>query len=104
MNTFLQRFAGTLFYVLGLSFFLGYLFLRNDIGGPWPGWWMRVADLPLALAAVLYGGASFYRTIQRKEEFSWGKFLMVVIPLIIVFAAVIALNFWDALLLPSGSL
>ncbi|MBM3228065.1 hypothetical protein FJZ27_04390 [Candidatus Peribacteria bacterium] len=101
MSRFLQRFTGTCFYLLAGSFFVGYLLLRNSIAGLWPAWWMQVADLPLALFGVLYGGISFYRTIHKGERASWGKIITIAIPLIIIFAALFALNFWVVLGLPT---
>jgi hypothetical protein len=90
-----------LFYLLAGSYFLGYVLIRNAIGGVWPGWWMRIADLPLALVAVLYGGACFYRTIHRSEDLSPWKFLLIAIPLLAIFAAIVMLNFWETLGLPT---
>ena len=104
MSHFLQRFTGILFYLLGGSFFLGYLLLRNSIGGPWPAWWMQVADLPLALMGVLYAGTSFYRTVHKGDKASWGKIVTITIPLLVIFAALFMLNFWIVLGLPQGTI
>ena len=103
MSHFLQRFTGLLFYLLAGSYFVGYLLLRNSIAGVWPGWWMQVADLPLALAGILYGGTSFYRTVHHGEKASWTKLILIAIPLIAVLAALIALNFWTVLPVPQIS-
>lgn len=103
MSSFLQRFTGALFYILAGSYFLGYLLLRNSIAGVWPGWWMQVADLPLALAGILYGGTSFYRTVHHGEKASWTKLIVIAIPLIVIFAGLLALNFWTILGLPVAS-
>jgi hypothetical protein len=102
VSHFLQRFTGIFFYLLAGSFFLGYLLLRNSIGGPWPAWWMQVADLPLALMGVLYAGTSFYRTVHRGDKASWGKIVTITIPLLAIFAALFALNFWMVLGLPQA--
>ncbi|TSD00446.1 MAG: hypothetical protein Greene101449_165 [Candidatus Peregrinibacteria bacterium Greene1014_49] len=103
MSLFLQRLTGTLFSLLAGSYFLGYLLLRNSIGGVWPGWWMQVADLPLALVGILYGGTSFYRTVHHGEKASWVKLIIIAIPLIAIFAALVILNFWTILPVPQAS-
>ena len=97
MSLFLQRLTGFLFYILAGSYFVGYLLLRNEIGGVWPGWWMQVADLPLALVGILYGGTSFYRTVHHGEKTSWVKLVVIAVPLIAIFAALVILNFWTVL-------
>src|SRR3989344_602252 len=103
MSPFLQRFTGLLFYLLAGSYFLGYLLLRNSIGSVWPGWWVQVADLPLALAGILYGGTSFCRTVHHGEKASWVKLIVIAIPLLVIFAALAALNFWTMLPVPQAS-
>ncbi|OGJ63589.1 hypothetical protein A3C37_02340 [Candidatus Peribacteria bacterium RIFCSPHIGHO2_02_FULL_53_20] len=103
MSSFLQRFTGSLFFVLTGTYFLGYLLLRNSIGGAAPGWWMQIADLPLALVGILYGGASFYRTVHHGESTSWGKLIVIAIPLLVIFGALVMLNFWEILPVPQAS-
>lgn len=104
MSLFLQKFTGILFYILAGTYFLGYLLLRNSILGVWPGWWMQVADLPLTFVGVLYGGTSFYRTVHHGESTSWGKIIVIVIPLLVIFAGLVMLNFWTVLGLETASL
>lgn len=100
MSHFLQKFTGMLFYLLAGSYFVGYLLLRNSIGGVWPGWWMQVADLPLALVGILYGGTSFYRTVHHGERTSWGTLIAIAVPLMVIFVGLVLLNFWTMLGLP----
>jgi hypothetical protein len=104
MSLFLQKFTGIFFYLLTGSYFLGYLFYRNAILGPWPAWWMQVADLPLALFGVLYGGSSFYRTIHKGEHASVAKIVTIAIPLALIFSALFVLNFWVVLGLPVSTI
>ena len=59
----LHRTSAWLFYLFGVSYFLAYLFWRNEVGDPWPQLWMSIADLPFAVVAMLYGGMSLYRSI-----------------------------------------
>ncbi len=92
---FVQRLSGFLFYALGASFFGAYLLLRNDALPPWPLWWMQVADLPLALVALFYGGASLSLSIRPSGGPSRLGSLSIVIPLAALFTALVILNFWD---------
>lgn len=103
MSSFLHRLSATLFYLLAGSFFLSYLLVRNSVGLPWSQWWLSVGDLPLALAAILYGGTSLYRSIKRREGISWLLLIFIGLPLLAFLTFLIALNFWDVLGLPTGN-
>lgn len=96
MISYLKHLSAWLFYLLGLSFFGAYFLLRNDMGGAWPGWWMRVADLPLLLFAILFGGISLYQSVTRNGS-SVAKALVIGIPLVSAFVAMTILNFWGIL-------
>ncbi|MFH0851841.1 MAG: hypothetical protein V1876_03780, partial [Candidatus Peregrinibacteria bacterium] len=100
----LHRLSAILFYLLAGSFFVSYLLLRNEIGLPWSEWWLKVADLPLALVAVLYGGTSLYRSVKRSEGISWPLLILIGIPLLAFFTFLVALNFWNVLGLPQAPL
>lgn len=100
MSQFLHRLSAILFYLLAGSFFISYLLLRNEIGLPWSQWWLKVADLPLALVAVLYGGTSLYRSVKRAEGVSRPLLIVIGIPLLAFFIFLIVLNFWNVLGLP----
>ncbi|MDD5751842.1 MAG: hypothetical protein PHS73_04985 [Candidatus Peribacteraceae bacterium] len=91
------------FYILGSSFFVAYLLYRNQVGAPWPVWWMKVADLPLIGFAFLYGGTSLYGSLKRGEGLSWILALIIGLPLVALFLFLCTLNFWDFLGLPQGS-
>lgn len=82
---------------------MSYLLLRNAVGEPWPAWWLNVADLPLALVAVLYGGTSLYRSVKRKDGVSVPLLILIGIPLLAFFTFLIVLNFWNVLGLPTGN-
>jgi len=103
MSRFLHRISAILFYLLAGSFFVSYLLLRNSIGLPWSQWWMNVADLPLALVAVLYGGTSLYRSVKRTEGVSIPLLIVIGVPLLAFFTFLIVLNFWNVLGLPTGN-
>ncbi|MDO8469241.1 MAG: hypothetical protein Q7S29_05815 [Candidatus Peribacter sp.] len=100
MSQSLHRLSAILFYLLAGSFFVSYLLLRNSVGLPWSQWWLKVADLPLALVAVLYGGTSLYRSVKRTEGVSAPLLIMIGIPLLVFFTLLIVLNFWNVLGLP----
>ena len=93
----LQRISAVLFYLLGTSFFVGYLLYANLIGGVWPAWWMQVADLPLILSAILYGGLSLFLSITKSEAKSITAAIVVGIPLATLFIFLLLLNFWNVI-------
>ena len=103
MSQSIHRISAVLFYFLAGSFFVSYLLLRNNMLLPWSGWWMKVADLPLALAAALYGGSSLYRSVKRHEGISWPLLILIGLPLAAFFTFLIILNFWNVLGLPQGA-
>lgn len=90
----LHRVSAFFFYLLAGTFFLAYLFMRNEIGALWPVWWMKVADLPLLLVALLTAGLSFGRSMKRAEGFSLFLTLGIALPLIVLFLFFAMLNFW----------
>ncbi|ALM10282.1 MAG TPA: hypothetical protein DEB30_00170 [Candidatus Peribacter riflensis] len=102
MSSLLHRLSAILFYLLAGSFFISYLLLRNEIGLPWSEWWLKVADLPLALVAVVYGGTSLYRSVKHREGVSWLLLVLLGLPLLAFFTFLVALNFWNILGLPQG--
>ena len=97
VTKYLHSLSAFFFYPLGLSFFIAYLFFRNDIGGIWTQWWMQIADLPMAFVALVYGGTSLYLSLTNKEHPSRILAIMIGTVLIVVFAFLYALNFWDVL-------
>jgi hypothetical protein len=93
VSTTLHRVSGICFYVLGLTYFLAYIGVRNDVLGSTSAVWMQVADLPFALSAITYGGLSFYRSLTT-EEGSTPLALGIGIPLTFFFILILFLNFW----------
>jgi len=92
----LHRISAVLFYLLGTSFFVGYLLYANLIGGLWPAWWMQVADLPLILSAMLYGGLSLFLSISKTEKSSIAA-VVIGVPLVALFTFLLLLNFWNVI-------
>lgn len=88
---FLHRFSGFWFYVLGTSFIAAELMRRNDLYATESAWWLQVADMPLIACALLYAGTGFYGSMGKATRMTaW----ITGIPLAIVFALLVTLNFW----------
>lgn len=93
MPRFLHQLSAIAFYVLGLSFFVAYALLRRQVGDTWPAWWMQVAELPLALSALLYGGLSVYLSVRGRQGTAWPLAILIGLPLATFFALLVAMNF-----------
>jgi hypothetical protein len=93
MTRYLHQLSSFFFYVLGLSFLAAYVLLRNEMLGYWSAVWLQAADLPFALAAILYGGLSLYLSLatgRKSSVLAWG----IGIPLAALFVLLVVLNFW----------
>ncbi len=90
----LHQVSAVAFYLLGIGFFTAAVLLKNEAGGNWPAWWMQVADLPLALSAIVYAGFSLYQSMKpgdgHSRRLAWG----IAIPLVTFFMMILVLNFW----------
>ena len=93
---FLQRLAGVFFFLLGASFFVAYVLLRNDLHADAAAWWMQIADLPLALSAIVYGGTSVYQSLKSPRQPSTVLPWLIGIPLGLMFLLIMVMNFWKA--------
>lgn len=93
MITHLKKISGFLFYVLGGTFFIAYMLHYNQITSI-GGWWLKVADLPLALVGVLYGGTSLYMSVKPRDGDSKPLYIIIGVPLIIIFSTLLVMNFW----------
>jgi hypothetical protein len=94
MTRYLHSLSSFFFYALGLSFFAAYLLLRNDIWPQLSALWLQVADLPFALCAILYGGLSLYFSLRSPDRSSPLLGLLIGLPLVLLFGAIVAMNFW----------
>jgi hypothetical protein len=92
----LQKVSGAAFFLLGLSFFAAYVLLRNGVWTNESAIWMQVADLPLALSAVVYGGICVYCGVRDPSHTSTKLAVVIAFPLFVVFAVIVAMNFWPA--------
>lgn len=90
----LQKTAGAVFFLLGTSFFVAYVLLRNGVFVNEAAVWMQAADLPLAGSAVTYAGVSVYAGLRDPKKRSLPLALAVAVPLALFFATVVAMNFW----------
>ena len=95
MALFLRNFSAWLFYSLGISFFVAYVLLQNEIGIPWPKFWLSVADLPLLLSGLLYGGASLYLSVKKPNEASPILAWIIGLIALAIFVFLASLNFWE---------
>jgi hypothetical protein len=83
-----------MFYTFGVSFFVAYMFTVNDLFGYLPELWLRIADLPLLLMGMIYGGLSLYLSVTHPKKSSRLVGLVIMIPLILIFLFFVILNFW----------
>jgi len=97
MLPFLHFLFSILFYLLGGSFFIAYVFLQNNRGGVLPLWWMTTADVPLILCALLYGGLGLYRSLSTGQQASCPLIFTIAIPLATIAILTIVLNFWGTM-------
>jgi hypothetical protein len=95
MISFIHHLSSFLFYILGTSFFVAYLLMRNALAEEWPRWWLEIADLPLSLIAILYGGLSIFLSIHGGKKDSKSLIFVIAIPLIALFVFLVILNFWQ---------
>jgi len=92
----LYRLSGFFFYLLGSSFFVAYALLTQKLWSTEAAVWMQIADLPLAFAALTYGGLSLYMSLGSPDEqlprvLPW----IIGIPLAMIFGLILAMNFWS---------
>lgn len=95
MHDFLRRFSGMCMYVLGGSFLIALMLLKNSTYAGAAALWLQVADLPLLLSAALYGGLSLYDSLRVPGQPSKTLILGIALPLSTLFALAVVLNFWN---------
>ncbi|NOS67055.1 MAG: hypothetical protein HOO67_01675 [Candidatus Peribacteraceae bacterium] len=90
----LQQLSAFFFYLLGSSFFVAYILLKNKLWMNDAALWMQIADLPLAFCALSYGGLSLYLSVRTDESkmLPW----LIGVPLGIFFVMIVVMNFWPA--------
>lgn len=95
MATFLRIFSGWLFYILGISFFVAYMLMVNEIAVPWPKFWLSVADIPLIVSSMLYGGTSLYVSVKKPDGPSPIIATIITVVLAAVFLFLVCMNFYE---------
>ncbi len=93
MTRHLSVIAALVFYPLGLSAFLAFLCLRNEMFIPWPAFWLRVVDLPLVGAGLLLGAIALHRSLADGAS-SRGLGWFIGCTAGALFVVLIILNFW----------
>lgn len=94
MTRYLHSLSATLFYLLGILFFVAYVLHLNDIVAAPLLLLMQSADLPFFCVALLYGGTSVYLSLTNDRKPSTGLAITLIFPLTILFLAAAALKFW----------
>lgn len=97
MELFLKKLSGFLFYALGLSFFVMYLAHKKEWLGQLPLWWFEVLDVPLVIAALLYGGTSLHLSLRSKDNKAVISGVLISVILLAVFAVLFVFNYWNLL-------
>jgi hypothetical protein len=94
MEQHLHRASAVIFYVLGSTFFLAAVLMRNDIWPTMSYWWLRIADLPFLFAGMVYGGMSVERSLRDAQgKRSMTVLMTITVPLIAIFAFTLFLTF-----------
>jgi hypothetical protein len=93
MLKFLQQLSAFCFFLLGATFFIGFLLLQNNVQSAWSAWWLQVADLPLLVSAVTYGATSFLLSVKGRKA-SRALTVIVLVLCALFLAAAFTLNFW----------
>lgn len=94
MIRYLHQLSAALFYLLGLTFFAAYVVYRNGLGTELPLRLLTEGELPLLACAMLYGATSVILSVDETGS-SKSLRLGVGIPMVILFLAFMALNFWN---------
>lgn len=93
MSRYLHTLSAVLFYILGGTYFGALVLDHNGVGSGYPRFWMDIADLPLLLTGLLFGGVSLYRSVRGDEDTSHALIVGLAIPLGILFALLLITNF-----------
>ena len=93
MLKFLQQLSAFCFFLLGITFFVAFLLLQNNVQSVWSAWWMQVADLPFLVSAVTYGATSFLLSVKGRTA-SRALTIIVLVFCALFLGAVFTLNFW----------
>jgi hypothetical protein len=90
---YIHALSAVLFYLLGSSFFIAFILMRNGIAAENFNAWLHAGDMPLLLSGLLYGGLSVYGSIRSDTSSSKILLIGILVPLVIIFLLLAALNF-----------
>lgn len=93
MLRFTHSLSAWFFYPIAATFFGAYLCLRHETLVALCQWWLHVMDLPLLISGLLYGGSSVLLSISDAHGPSKGLVASIFLPVILILAAVLFLNF-----------
>lgn len=92
MLRYLHALSAVLFYLLGLSFFLAYVLLKNAIAVSWMMRWLDIGMLPLLFVSLLYAGLSFRQSLKEASP-SRLLSLLLSLPLLLLFLSTLVSTF-----------
>ena len=90
----LHQLSGFFFSLLGASFFVAYVLLKNRLWMTESAVWMQIADLPLVFSAIVYGGLSLYLSLRHPEHPATSLPWLIGTPLALFFGVILVMNFW----------
>jgi len=96
MVPFLRTLSGILFFALGSTFFIAYLLVLNGVYPVMAAWWLQVADLPLVIVSLVYGGSSLYMSVKKPGVSTKALPWIIILPLTLLFLTLAVFNFWPA--------
>lgn len=71
------------------------MLMVNEIAVPWPKFWLSIADVPLVLSSMLYGGTSLYLSVKKPKEASPVIATIIIVVLLALFLFLASLNFYE---------
>ncbi len=72
---------------------LAVVFMQAGMFGLWPAWWMQVAELPLLLTGMMFGGLSLYISIRGPGAFSTVMAGIMTVVMMAFFGVMVGVNF-----------
>lgn len=96
MSRTLQNISAFFFYILGTSFIVGWVLIKNNLYRMEAATWMQIADVPLIFCALVYGGTSLYRSLRHPDHPSKPIVWTITIIFTALFGVVLVMNFWGA--------
>jgi len=86
--------SANFFFILAFLYIFAALAFRNDFYSDLMIFFMRIADIPFAFVALLYGGSGLYLQINEgKDETESAWSILIFAFCLILFGAVVFVNF-----------